>query len=1580
MKFTGNFSGSRVAPWFGLGLLLALTSVHAQITVVSSNATSNQFLATAAYNQDFNTLRSSGTGAWINNSTLTGWYASYQNSSNLNLVTSGASAGDLASYGSGTERALGACPGGKNDIYLAFRLVNGTTNTLTGLTLGYDLEKTGSGSITTTLAYQIFSAGTGSVISGTWTTVTSVTAGGTAFSQSLANLPLAAGQEIWIRWQFTRTSGNATVMAIDNLAVSSLLWASNSQAPTIQQQPTSLVTEDGGAVTFSVQASGTPPPSFQWRFNGSDLSGATNSSLVLDPVSPSNAGSYDVVVSNSSGSVTSTAATLSIRGASPSFIPAGGTFTNIATVTLISSTVGSSVRYTTDGTTPTSTTGTLYTGPFTLDQSAVVQAVAVGIGLTDSSVATASFEILQSPVVVTQPSSLTVLEGATASFSVSAAANPAPAYQWRLGGAVVPGATNPLLMVQPATAASSGAYDVVISNRIGMVVTESAILTVQARAPGLSPAPGTYTNSVTVTLEPVTTGTTIRYTLDGSTPSSTQGELYAGPLNLAATTTIRTVATRSDLLDSTVTSGLFTVVVPPPFSGGIHLTATADPANPRAVAVSNSYVQNFSALATSGTGLAWNDDLASNPTVVGWSANAINYGFSTNTTTRGLYSSGSPTDPWLGGVPTGGGGPIHAGLRLVNRSGSSVQSFQLSFDARRVTNAGSNSIVVLSKKFPVGEGSLTNLPATNGNATTILSDLKGWTEVWRTNGLTADINNLTVGLSSLGLASGEELWLGWMLVKAGGNSTLIGIDNVRLEGFAAGVSPIPSSPVASLAGGTYTGTQTISLSSITAGTVIRYTLDGSTPEVSSGTAYSGPLTLSTSGTLKAIAHLSDGTASAVSTQIYIIQSIVPTAPFFNSGPVSQTVTEGASVTLTGSASGHPAPTYQWSRHGTPLTGRTNASLAFSALQGSESGLYELMASNTEGTAFTSATLTVLAAPPVFTPNGGTFFGTQNVTITCATSNALIRYSTNGSDPSPTLGILYSNAVSLGQTTTLKAIAYRADLSASTIPTAVFTRLTNSLNPADYRTQRFSGVTTNSGIPFHTTNNYKGVTANLYVDIYRPSGDTATNRPVVMLIHGGGFRTSGVRTQSYIVTFANELARRGFVAMSIDYRQRSGTDMPTSADELPALKDAAADAHTALKWIRDPARATTYGYDPNLIFIAGGSAGGRITTTLACRETGDMGGLPTTDPYSTTVPPSSATSDANAVYDRTGCVAAAVLWGGPELEYRCYTVNAGDLPCTIIHGSYDVTLQTEGSPDLYQKLLEAGVSAELHLVNGYDHSLGITTSASADAKPQAAVWMAEFFVQEWQRKLDRSRLADPVGTVIRTEGQGLSLVAPFASSYNPIVSWKKDGVVLAGRSGTSLLLTSVEVADAGRYQAVISTPLGSWSSSNISSVDFSNTSLGGITYDSGANSYTHPIEMVVNVADVSVIPLIPVPTFVGEFGGVSATSDDDGDGVPALVEYGLGGSATTSDSDKLPQAAVLGESFAMTVVERVNDPSLQIFPETSAEVSFLILGSTPTRSVSTDQGGVPPGFARVTYSVPIDGKSKQFLRLRFQSSP
>ena len=63
-------------------------------------------------------------------------------------------------------------------------------------------------------------------------------------------------------------------------------------------------------VTFTVYPSGTPPIRFQWRFNDTNLSGATNSSLVLSNVQWTNAGAYSVVLSNSVGQATSSNALL----------------------------------------------------------------------------------------------------------------------------------------------------------------------------------------------------------------------------------------------------------------------------------------------------------------------------------------------------------------------------------------------------------------------------------------------------------------------------------------------------------------------------------------------------------------------------------------------------------------------------------------------------------------------------------------------------------------------------------------------------------------------------------------------------------------------------------------------------------------------------------------------------------------------------------------------------------------------------------------------------------------------------------------------------------------------------------------------------------------------------------------------------------------------------------------------------------------------------------------------------------------------------------------------------------------------
>jgi len=82
--------------------------------------------------------------------------------------------------------------------------------------------------------------------------------------------------------------------------------------PVITQQPTNQMPNIDGSAVFSITATGSPPPTYQWRFNGTDLPNETANSLSLFNVQFPNAGPYSVVVSNDSGGVTSQTAWLSV--------------------------------------------------------------------------------------------------------------------------------------------------------------------------------------------------------------------------------------------------------------------------------------------------------------------------------------------------------------------------------------------------------------------------------------------------------------------------------------------------------------------------------------------------------------------------------------------------------------------------------------------------------------------------------------------------------------------------------------------------------------------------------------------------------------------------------------------------------------------------------------------------------------------------------------------------------------------------------------------------------------------------------------------------------------------------------------------------------------------------------------------------------------------------------------------------------------------------------------------------------------------------------------------------------------------
>lgn len=82
--------------------------------------------------------------------------------------------------------------------------------------------------------------------------------------------------------------------------------------PAITMHPQSVSVYPGTEATFSVAATGSAPLSYQWRFNGANIPGATNNSYARSSVQPEDAGNYSVVVANAAGSVTSSNALMKL--------------------------------------------------------------------------------------------------------------------------------------------------------------------------------------------------------------------------------------------------------------------------------------------------------------------------------------------------------------------------------------------------------------------------------------------------------------------------------------------------------------------------------------------------------------------------------------------------------------------------------------------------------------------------------------------------------------------------------------------------------------------------------------------------------------------------------------------------------------------------------------------------------------------------------------------------------------------------------------------------------------------------------------------------------------------------------------------------------------------------------------------------------------------------------------------------------------------------------------------------------------------------------------------------------------------
>ncbi len=119
-------------------------------------------------------------------------------------------------------------------------------------------------------------------------------------------------------------------------------------------------------------------------------------------------------------------------------------------------------------------------------------------------------------------------------------------------------------------------------------------------------------------------------------------------------------------------------------------------------------------------------------------------------------------------------------------------------------------------------------------------------------------------------------------------------------------------------------------------------------------------------------------------------------------------------------------------------GQVSVTMASSALEGLAVTAHDNTQVNTS--TFDNVTLSTplpAVATPTFSPGAGSYTSPQSVTISTTTSGASIRYTTDGSTPGETAGTLYSGPVSIGSTTTLKAIAYESGMADSAVASAAY---------------------------------------------------------------------------------------------------------------------------------------------------------------------------------------------------------------------------------------------------------------------------------------------------------------------------------------------------------------------------------------------------------------------------------------------------------------------------------------------------------------------------------------------------------------
>ena len=714
--------------------------------------------------------------------------------------------------------------------------------------------------------------------------------------------------------------------------------------PAITVGPVSATVSQGNTAIFSVTATGSPTPTYQWLKNSVNISGATNATLALANVQPADAASYSVVVTNSVGSVVGTA-TLTVN-----VVPAFTTQPAASTTAFVGQAI-SLTAVATGTPAPTlqwrkasvpiagATNGTLSFSSLQTSDAGIYDVLATNpAGAAQSTTATVTVAIPAPPTITTQPAGGTRNIGDIAAFSVVATSTPAPTYQWRRNSVPISGATSSSYVLGPVDASSGATFDVVVTNGGGSVTSSAAVLVVN---PAVfftqQPTDTTKVAGTTVTLSAAASGSAgITYqwrknsvaitgaTLASLTFASVQlGD--AGPYDVVATSSLGT---------ATSPVATLTVVQAPAFTSATSTTFVFGTFGTFTITASGTPAPTFSVV--SGVLPAW----------------------ATLNSATGVIS----------GTPNGAPG-VSVTLQAANGvSPAATQVFTLNVALAPFIQGQPSSVTVVAGQnasFSVSAGG-TPVP----------------TLQWRKGGV--GISGATNSTYSLTPA---------LLADAGSYDVVVTNSLGSVTSTAATLTVTPATPptiTTQPIGGARNLNEVAAFSVVATGfPAPTYQWRKNNVPISGATNSSyvlGIVSASSSATFDVVVTNAGGTVTSDPAVL-----VINPAVFFALQPASATRVVGTSVTLAAAASGSAGITYQWRKNSVAITGATLSTLAFASVQTGDTGPYDVVATSSSGTATsTVATLTVVDAAPTFTlqPVGATLAVGGNVTLSAAATGSL----------------------------------------------------------------------------------------------------------------------------------------------------------------------------------------------------------------------------------------------------------------------------------------------------------------------------------------------------------------------------------------------------------------------------------------------------------------------------------------------------------------------------------------------------------------------------------------------------------------